>query len=205
MGQYFLIVNVTKKEYIHPQYFRDGLKLGEQGTSIEIFNMLMIDKKTEQAYSVIMSANKQSLYTFPSNLLGSWKDDEIVFAGDYSKKNKYYELCLKNEESEYLPKDSYINIVNYFINVDKKLVRRFNFVSNKKKCYYYNIDKRQCYISGCDNDDEYDECKNYILYLISDDDNNKYSWDSDKLIVSETEISDHNDYSMIIIDKEPNF
>ena len=33
MGQYFLIVNLDKKEYLHPHKFGDGLKLLEFGCS----------------------------------------------------------------------------------------------------------------------------------------------------------------------------
>lgn len=204
MGQYFLIVNVTKKEYVHPHNFGNGLKLGEQSTSINIFNMLMIDKKPTEIFSIFMNKYDRYLfYVFPSNLLGSWKDDEIVFAGDYSEKNEYFKMCTENDEkdendknNEFLNKNSYFNIINYFVDVDnKKLLYRFNFVSVKDKYYYYNTEKKECYVSG----DEH----NYILYLISDHEDNKYSWDSNKLVVSETEISGHSDYSVIDISEEP--
>ncbi len=184
MGQYFLIVNVTKKEYVHPHDFRNGSKLGEQTTSINIFNMLMIDKKTTEIFSIFVNKYYKSLfYIFPSNLLGSWKDDEIIFAGDYSTKNKYFKMCTEENSS-------YTNIFDYFVD-DTKILHKLNYVNIKDKYYYYNVEKKECYVSG----DEY----NYILYLISDDRDNKYSWDSNKLIVSEIEISDHSVYSVIEI------
>lgn len=33
MGQYYYVINVTKKEYLHPHKFFDGLKLLEFGCS----------------------------------------------------------------------------------------------------------------------------------------------------------------------------
>ena len=33
MGQYYLIANIDKKEYIHPHKFDDGMKLMEFGQS----------------------------------------------------------------------------------------------------------------------------------------------------------------------------
>jgi hypothetical protein len=33
MGQYYLIVNLDKKQYLHPHRFGDGLKLLEFGAS----------------------------------------------------------------------------------------------------------------------------------------------------------------------------
>lgn len=127
--------------------------------------------------------------------MGSWKDDEIVFAGDYSEKNEYFKMCTENDENNgFLDKDSYFNIINYFVDVDnKKLLYRFNYVIVKNKYYYYNTEKKECYVSG----------DNYILYLISDHEDNKYSWDSNKLVVSEAEILDYNNYSVIDISEEP--
>lgn len=209
MGQHFLIVNVTKKEYINPHFFGDGLKLGEQNLSIKIFNMLMINRETTKIFSVIKDEyDEYNFFTFPSNLLGSWKDDEIVFAGDNSKTNKYYELCseYENEDMKCLKKDSYINIIDYFVIFNRNIVHKINFLVNKDKYYYYNKEKKECYVSEeVEEDITEEDNKNYILYLISDHENNTYSWNSNKMIVSETQLPDHDDYKMIIIEKEPDF
>jgi hypothetical protein len=91
MGQYFLIVNKTKKEYLYPHIFGDGLKLLEFGCSSHgtmTALALMLRQSNEGGGGDFCDADK-----FP--VVGSWAGDRIVIIGDYDKS----ELFQKAEES----------------------------------------------------------------------------------------------------------
>jgi len=62
MGQYFYIVNLDKKEKIHPHKFNDGLKLGEQSKSLLALSLLLATGE---------------------GVKGRWCGDRIAFIGDY--------------------------------------------------------------------------------------------------------------------------
>jgi len=66
MGQYFIPVNVTKKEYIHAHAFGDGLKMGEWTHT---------GSRTMQALKALQASR--------------WKGDEVVYAGDYEHEELY--------------------------------------------------------------------------------------------------------------------
>lgn len=72
MGQYFYIVNTTKKQYLHPHDFNDGLKMGEFTSTMEVLGLLLCDSY---------------LYKFHSPLIGAWKGGAITIAGDYSEES----------------------------------------------------------------------------------------------------------------------
>lgn len=66
MGQYYLIVNVDKKEYIHPHNFGNGMKLME------------------------WSWNGNRVIKALSNLMmGDWKGDRVYVVGDYADLAEY--------------------------------------------------------------------------------------------------------------------
>jgi len=66
MGQYFIPVNVTKREYIHAHAFGDGLKMGEWYPG---------NSRTHEALKALQTSR--------------WKGDEIVIAGDYDHEEIY--------------------------------------------------------------------------------------------------------------------
>jgi hypothetical protein len=78
MGQYFKVVNISKKQYIHPHTFGDGLKLKEFGAS---------GMGTMQALAVLLASGmgrgSGDLHT-NNPIVGSWAGDRIVIAGDYA-------------------------------------------------------------------------------------------------------------------------
>lgn len=83
MGQYWLPVNLDKKEYIHAHGLGDGLKLCEFGYSA----------------GGVMTALAMLLSPAPgrgggdwhvdSPLIGRWAGDRIVFVGDYAEDGDY--------------------------------------------------------------------------------------------------------------------
>ena len=80
MGQYYLVTNVSKKEFIHPHKFGDGLKLLEFGCSAN---------GTMTALAVLLSHGNGrgggDLHS-ENEIIGSWAGDRIVISGDYDDK-----------------------------------------------------------------------------------------------------------------------
>lgn len=77
MGQYFLVVNIDKWEYLHPHAFGDGLKLlefGSSGSGTMCGLAILLQSSTEQGGGNLHS---------DSPMVGHWAGDRIVIAGDY--------------------------------------------------------------------------------------------------------------------------
>jgi hypothetical protein len=77
MGQYYITVNVDKKQYLHPHKFGNGLKLMEfssDGEGIAQALMLLLAHSNNRGGGDLHTENK---------LIGSWAGDRIVVAGDY--------------------------------------------------------------------------------------------------------------------------
>ncbi|RLF36595.1 MAG: hypothetical protein DRM99_02340 [Thermoplasmata archaeon] len=95
MGQYYIIVNLDKKEYIHPHKFGDGLKLLEFGCSAN---------GTMTALAILLADGNGrgggDLFDENGNspaIVGRWAGDRIVIAGDYADGMKFLEGVSKEE------------------------------------------------------------------------------------------------------------
>lgn len=84
MGQYYKIVNKTKKEYLDPHTFGNGLKLMEfvsDGTG------------TLQGLAILLAEGNGrgggDLHS-DSKLIGSWAGDSIYISGDYADSELYH-------------------------------------------------------------------------------------------------------------------
>jgi hypothetical protein len=84
VGQYYKIVNLTKREFLHPHKFGDGLKLMEFGSS---------PQGTMQALAVLLAtSNGQGggdLRTEDTVIPGRWAGDQIAIVGDYDASERY--------------------------------------------------------------------------------------------------------------------
>ena len=69
MGQYFLVVNLDKKQYLSPHSLADGAKL------------LELEKGTPVAFFVLASQGAPDL----GSVAGRWAGDRIVVAGDWGE------------------------------------------------------------------------------------------------------------------------
>lgn len=107
MGQYHKIVNIDKREYLHPHHFGDGLKLMEFGMSG--------DGGTMTGLAILLGiANKGGArgggdFHCDDPLVGSWGGDRIAIVGDYAEDEDWnlelpasivYTLCASPEEIE---------------------------------------------------------------------------------------------------------
>ena len=105
MGQYFLVVNTDKKEYLMPHNFGSGLTFLEF-TSDEISVMSGL------AHLLGQSSDPSGMGADP-DITGSWIGDHVVIVGDYDESNLYhtaYETYenISNKVSCHLAKDSYV-------------------------------------------------------------------------------------------------
>jgi hypothetical protein len=78
MGQYFLVVNLDKREFIHPHAFGDGLKMMEFGRSGD---------GTMLALAVLLSDGFHARGDDP--VIGSWAGDRVVVTGDYAATGRF--------------------------------------------------------------------------------------------------------------------
>lgn len=87
MGQYYMVLNLDKKEFINPHSFGNGLKLMEFGcSSCGVLTALAV---------LLASGNGRGggdlHVTDPraENIIGSWAGDRIVIAGDYDDADRF--------------------------------------------------------------------------------------------------------------------
>ena len=83
MGQYYVIANISKRQYLFPHRFGDGLKLLEFGAS---------GSGTMCALSLLLSnGNGRGCGDLHANdeIIGSWAGDRIVVAGDYGDPGRW--------------------------------------------------------------------------------------------------------------------
>jgi hypothetical protein len=102
MGQYHLIVNLDKREFIHPHILGSGLKLQE------IIGTL---SGPAQALVVLLAASngRGSGDLAEDPIIGRWAGDRIAIVGDYAEDTdldasfsaeSIYSLCLDEEDEE---------------------------------------------------------------------------------------------------------
>ena len=82
MGQYFIAVNLDKREFIHPHRFGDGLKFYEMcGSSSGVLAAL--------AHLLRQSDDPVSKH----DIVGSWANCRVTIVGDYDS-SKLYETVM---------------------------------------------------------------------------------------------------------------
>lgn len=75
MGQYFVIVNKDKREWLHPHRFGEGLKFPEFFSS---------QCGVLSALALLLRTSSVGVYS-DEPLAGSWAGDSIYIAGDYDE------------------------------------------------------------------------------------------------------------------------
>jgi hypothetical protein len=78
MGQYHKVVNLDKKQFLHPHRLGDGLKLGEFGCSSH-------GTMTALAYLLGVSTGRGGGDFDRGSLAGTWGGDRIAIIGDYAE------------------------------------------------------------------------------------------------------------------------
>jgi hypothetical protein len=83
MGQYYLVVNTRKRQYLNARKFGDGLKLLEFGVT---------GAGTMMGLAVLLADGNgrgEGDLRSESPLIGSWTGDPIVISGDYADRGKH--------------------------------------------------------------------------------------------------------------------
>jgi hypothetical protein len=109
MGQYFIAVNKTKKEYIRSWDIGDGAKLWEWCVNRQagIFPYLL-RKSNEGGGGDVKLDNP--------NFAGRWAGDKVYLVGDYDKSNLY-----EKAQAEYQNiAEEFVREYNEFIQIDDR-------------------------------------------------------------------------------------
>ena len=121
MGQYYLVVNLDKEQYIHPREFGDGLKLMEFGASangtMTGLALLLADGSTNS----------------DDSLIGSWAGDRIVIAGDYADGGRFIPAHVQDHELQELADEVFTKGLDCSAGVNIHILarRRFEDISAK--------------------------------------------------------------------------
>lgn len=94
MGQYHHVVNLDKRQYLHPHKLGDGLKLMEFGAS---------GGGTMMCLAILLAdANGRGGGDFHGEdaLVGSWAGDRIVIVGDYGDEGNFYGSAAEGTSSD---------------------------------------------------------------------------------------------------------
>lgn len=108
MGQYYKIVNLDKKQYLHPHKFGDGLKLLEFGSSgcgtLLGLTVLLADGNNRGGGDLCSD----------DPLIGSWAGDRIVVTGDYADEGNFLRASKKNQgKNLYVVADAQYEDISY--------------------------------------------------------------------------------------------
>ena len=80
MGQYFLAVNTTKKEFLHPHKFGSGMKFRE-------FTCDSMSLLTGMAH--LLAQSSDGVACDNAKITGRWIGDHVLIVGDYDESKLY--------------------------------------------------------------------------------------------------------------------
>jgi hypothetical protein len=103
MGQYHYPVNLTKKQYLDPHKFNDGLKLREFGCSSN-------GTMTALCYLLASSIGRGGGDFQDGDHAGTWAGDKIAIIGDYSEKGDIPKMDAQKIYNDLMEKGKYTDI-----------------------------------------------------------------------------------------------
>lgn len=127
MGQYYIIVNLDKKQYLRPTAFGDGLKLMEFGAS---------SAGTMLALAVLLASGNGrgggDLHCPEDTpLVGSWAGDRIVITGDYADNGLYG-----------VQGNLFFHAPKHFEDISDSIIK---IIQDNDGCYMQNLDPSLSY------------------------------------------------------------
>ena len=106
MGQYFLVVNTTKKEYLHPHRFGEGLKFME--FTVDGCGIM-------HGLAHLLAQSSAGVAIDNPEVTGRWVGDHVVIVGDYDESgvfDKAYEsddyADISQAVIQHIGRDSYV-------------------------------------------------------------------------------------------------
>ena len=140
MGQYYLTVNLDKKQCLHPHAFGDGLKLLEFGASrcgtLTALAILLSDGNGRGCGDLHVPEDHPL-----GGLVGSWTGDRIVVAGDYADDGHF----LTREQIETFKKDHPLESERL-----EEYGRLAPTLYEYAKSYFEDISEKIMQLMGCD-------------------------------------------------------
>lgn len=91
MGQYHLLVNLDKREFVHPHYLGDGLKAWEQFASGS-------GGTASAAVFLMVCPEPRGGGDFHEEIAGRWHGDRVVWVGDYAEPDDFEPVSAKDME-----------------------------------------------------------------------------------------------------------
>jgi thiol-disulfide isomerase/thioredoxin len=140
MGQYYLTVNLDKRQYLHPHAFGDGLKLLEFGAcacgTLTALSILLSDGNGRGCGDLHVPEDHPL-----AELVSSWCGDRIVVAGDYADDGHF----LTEEQIEAFKKD-------YPLESERlsEYGRQAPTLYEYAKRYFEDISEKVMQLMGCD-------------------------------------------------------
>lgn len=86
MGQYYMIVNLDKKQFLDPHKFGNGLKLCEFGSGLTMMGLAVLLSEGNGQGGGDLFVPEENPFC---DLIGSWAGDRIVVTGDYAEPNNF--------------------------------------------------------------------------------------------------------------------
>lgn len=94
MGQYYLIANLDKREYLHPHKLGSGLKLWEIAASDLSRSLILLLQDSDGRGGGDGNIDDPVIAEF----CGRWKNNRLAIVGDYDSKDIYHQC---EDESEW--------------------------------------------------------------------------------------------------------
>lgn len=95
MGQYHLICNIDKYQFLNPHMFDNGLKLLEFGCGgcgiLTGLTVLLSDSNGRGGGDLHLPTTDTKIARLARRIVGSWTGDRIVIAGDYGDVGRWIE------------------------------------------------------------------------------------------------------------------
>ena len=108
MGQYFLVVNTTKQEFLHPHKFGEGLKFMEFTTGN--FGVM-------HGLAHLLAQSSDGVAIDDPEITGRWIGDNVVIVGDYDDSGIFDEAengdysDISNAVIQHIGRESYVQQV----------------------------------------------------------------------------------------------
>ena len=104
MGQYFIVANTTKKEYLHPHKFGSGLKFLE--FTLDGFGVM-------SGLAHLIAQSSDGVADDCEMVTGRWIGDHIVIVGDYDNSGIFDDAMdgyedISNAVIQHMGKDPYV-------------------------------------------------------------------------------------------------
>jgi hypothetical protein len=106
MGQYFVVANTTKKEFLHPHKFGSGLKFLE--FTLDGFSVM-------SGLAHLLAQSSDGVAIDDATVTGRWIGDHVIIVGDYDTSGVFDEATdgndytdISNAVIQHMGKDSYV-------------------------------------------------------------------------------------------------